>query len=438
MNPQNPTTREYLTVSLLQLAYAFHWGALLGIVIQERVAHFVPPDEKGRALSFAMFGGGLISTAVQVGIGVISDRTRSRWGRRLPYIVMGIVLTMPFLYFLGIAADYWDVAIAFWGIQFFLNVSMGPYQALIPDLILPTHHGRASGFLGMANIIGQTGGLTLPGLILGTYPKIMTHYPLQTRVLILTLTLAAFLLIFGFITALIFPRWAFEDNEVITEKGWSEIFNLRIREYPDFYWLLMSRFILNLGFYTATAFLFYYVQDTLRVGARAEQVVAMLMLLATIASLAGVLPSGYMSDRMSKKTLIYISCGITGVGALIFVTTSSVSSALSAALLFGIGWGAFSAVDWAFACNLLPPIHKAKFMGIWSFAYTAPQMLAPVLVGRLADSFNATFGMGTGWRLAMSFIIVYLLMGATLIRFIREKPVAISSAHRNTPGNWTL
>jgi MFS family permease len=425
MNRRAPTFQDYLTVSLLQLAYAFHWGAILGIVIQERVKHFVPAEEKGWALSLAMLGGGFVSTVVQIGIGVVSDRTRSRWGRRLPYIVAGILLTIPFLYILGRAASYGVVVIAFLGIQFFLNVSMGPYQALIPDLIRPSHHGRASGYLGMANIIGQTGGLALPGLMLGEHPKVFIHSPLEDRVFLLTMSLGALLLVFAGVTALLFPRRALDDGEVVTEKGWDEVFRLRIREYPDFYWLLTSRFVLNLGFYTATTFLLYYVQDTLKMGARAEQVVSILMLVATCASLAGVIPWGMMSDRMSKKRLIYISCTITGAGALVFVVTSSLAIAMGAAILFGIGWGAFSAVDWAFACNLLPPKQQAKFMGIWSFAYTVPQMLAPVIVGRLADLINAQFGMGAGWRFAMSFIIVYLLTGTTLIRFVREKPLAL-------------
>ncbi|MHA2621267.1 MAG: MFS transporter [bacterium JZ-2024 1] len=418
-----PALRDYLSVSVLQFAYALHWGALLGVVIQERVAHFVPAEHKGWALSIAMLGGGFVSTFVQVAIGVISDRTRSRWGRRLPYIVAGILLTIPFLYLLGTADGYSAVVVAFLGIQFFLNISMGPYQALIPDLIQPTHHGRASGYLGMANVLGQTAGLALPGLILGKHPKLLVRLTLESRVLILTMLLGTVLLVFGAFTAFVFPRWAFQNGEVVTEKGWAEVFRLRICEYPDFYWLLISRFTLNLGFYTATTFLLYYVQDTLKMGIRAEQVVSVLMILATVASLAGVLPSGILSDQMSKKQLIYLSCGITGAGALIFVATSSVSAAIIAAVLFGIGWGAFSAVDWAFVCNLLPPKHQAKFMGIWSFAYTVPQMLAPLLVGRLADYINVSFGMGTGWRIAMSSILLYLLLGTWFVRFVREKRI---------------
>jgi MFS family permease len=422
-----PTIQDYLAVSLLQLAYALHWGALLGIVIQERVEHFVAPERKGWALALVMLGGGVVSTAVQIGIGVISDRTRSRWGRRLPYILAGIVFTIPFLYLLGRATSYNSVFVAFLGIQFFLNVSMGPYQALIPDLIHPTHHGRASAFLGLTNILGQTVGVALPGLILGKHPKILVHFPLETRLLFLMLTLAAVLLLFGVLTAFLFPRWAFDDKEVITGEGLEEVFRLRIRENPDFYWLLASRFVFNLGFYTATAFLLYYVRDTLGVGERAEQAVSILMLLATLFSLAGVIPSGILSDRMSKITLIFISAGITGAGALIFVTTSSLSVAFAAGIAFGIGWGAFSAVDWALACNLLPPKRQAKFMGIWSFAYTVPQMLAPALLGRLADYANHEYGMGVGWRLAIAFILLYLLAGTYLIRFVRERPVHIPS-----------
>ena len=44
----------------------------------------------------------------------------------------------------------------------------------------------------------------------------------------------------------------------------------------------------------------------------------------------------------------------------------------------GIGWGAFIAADWAFACTLMPKQHAGTYMGVWDVTTLLPQVLAPI------------------------------------------------------------
>lgn len=413
--------RDYLSMSVLWLALSLHWGALLGIVLQNRVAAFVPADRQGTYLAALLGIGAFISTVLQLAIGTLSDRSTHGWGRRRPYIFWGVLLnTIPLLYFAW-ARSFGGLLLAFIGVQICLNIANGPYQALIPDLVPRDRHGRASAYMGLMTLIGQAMGLALPGLLVGSNPVLLKSWSQTDRLFLVTGALAVAMLIAMAITVTRVRERRWQPDPTAPSHSWREMFAIRPSEYPDFSWLIVSRFFINLGFYTATAFLLFYVRDSLGMGNQAERYTFGIMGISTIAGLLGNWPAGVLSDRISKKRVIYFSCGITMLAALVFLLTRSIHVALATGFLFGAGYGAFCAVDWALACNLLPEGSPAKYMGIWHFAFTVPQIVAPLLVGPLADRVNAQFGMGVGWRLAMMAIIVYLAIGTATISRIRER-----------------
>src|SRR5207249_4486680 len=92
-----------------------------------------------------------------------------------------------------------------------------------------------------------------------------------------------------------------------------------------------------------------------------------------------------LSDRIGRKPLVYASGGIMAAAAVIFIPVAffpSLQFTYLVGALFGLGWGAFQAVDWALAIDVLP--HQggaAKDMGIWHTALVMPQIIAPAITG---------------------------------------------------------
>jgi len=407
------SARLYFDLSVFWFALTFLWGGMITIVIQQLVLEMVGDRKKDIYLGWTLAVGALVSTVVVIIVGAMSDRSRWSMGRRRPYIIGGTILSVPVLLWLAHVRSIPVLILDFCLIQFWVNVATSPYQALIPDLVPRERQGTASAYMGMSSLLGQLGGLILCGKLM-QYPGGLAWITGIFSVLL--------------VGTMIYTAWRVREvsgaGNPAPQLGLAgtvvESFRVSPREHPDFFRLIGSRFVINMGFYTATEFLYYYVRDTVR-APNPMATVTLIFVITTISGLIGNFPAGILSDRVSKKLVIYISTSVTGVAALVFLLTSSIPVAFGAAFIFGAGFGAFMAVDWAFACNLLPDCDEAKHMGVWHVAFTVPQVIAPLVGGVLAYFFNQHVVQGFGYRVVLMAVIVYLAVGTAMIRPIREQ-----------------
>jgi MFS family permease len=421
------TAGFYLELSVFWFAISFLWAGMITIVIQTLVADLAGP-KKDLYLGWTLAVGALISTVVVIVVGTMSDRSRWAMGRRRPYIIAGTLLSVPALLWLSQVNTLLGVFLAFCAIQLWVNLATSPYQALVPDLVPKEKQGTAAAYLGLGSLLGQLGGLILCGMLIRK----------PGGLLIIMATLSFLLVATMLYTALRVHEQPATDNSLPRLGPWATLkhsFDVSPRAHPDFFWLIASRFVINMGFYSATEFLLYYVTDTL--GApKPVDVVTQIFVITTISGLLGNFPSGILSDRVSKKLVVYISAAITATAALVFLLASSINVALGAAFIFGAGFGAFMAVDWALATNLLPEHDEAKYMGIWHVAFTVPQVVAPFIGGMVAYYFNHRIhslfghdlGPGFGYRVVLFLVIIYFGIGVLLLRPVRERVIPKAKA----------
>src|SRR5438445_13173463 len=78
------------------------------------------------------------------------------------------------------------------------------------------------------------------------------------------------------------------------------------------------------------------------------------------------------------------------VSVLLFGLVRSLSLLYVLGILYGIGYGAYYAVDWALACDVLPNREEAagRDMALWHVSFTLPQVLAPAILAGLLRFFN--------------------------------------------------
>lgn len=110
---------------------------------------------------------------VQPIIGALSDKTKSRFGRRRPYLLGGAIIASIALWlfpnsgniadciakFTGMNLPVWSglliAAIMIWIIDACINIAQGPYRALIPDVVLPEQHAMANSYISLAIGLGS-------------------------------------------------------------------------------------------------------------------------------------------------------------------------------------------------------------------------------------------------------------------------------------------
>lgn len=388
-------------------------------LLAERVEFFTG-EQKGLYLAVIGGAGALISTLIQLAIGPISDNTGHRWGRRFIFIASGILLNTVPIFLFALSQSFFQLLAAFVLIQFFLNIATGPFQAVIPDLVPPEHHGKASGWMGLWQLLGQVFGLILPGVLLSPFlvnrltGQNLSDASATSLGVLLTCTIcAAVLLTCLAMSAKVLIQPPLKHVQVLPL--WTvanHVFDLQLRAYPDFTRLLISRFVINIGIYGAIEFLRYYVQEAL--GPDDVSLTTMyLALMATLGGVVGTLAAGRLADKLSKRKLIYWACGLAAAAAIGFCLTSNLTVALFAGLIFGVGYGAFSAVDWAFATNLMPRGREGKYMAIFHIAFTIPQVLSLTLGGLI--------GHWLGYRTVFWMVPFYLLAGTLILSKVRER-----------------
>jgi MFS family permease len=89
-----------------------------------------------------------------------------------------------------------------------------------------------------------------------------------------------------------------------------------------------------------------------------------------------------------------------------------------------LGYGAYQAVDWALASDVLPSKDDySKDMGVWHIAFTLPQVVATPIAGVLLDLFQkqgAAVGLpNLGYSVIFGLAFVYFLLGTVLVRQVK-------------------
>jgi MFS family permease len=285
----------------------------------------------------------------------------------------------------------------------------------MPDNIDDSQEGIASAYMGGALLLGQ---LVAAAMFI-VFGKSLPNTGKMIFMGIL-LAIGAVVTAFG-----VKDRPATDKETVPLGHAMRDIFDWQIKQNPDFYTLLSSRFCINLAYFTVVEFLLYYLQDAIGLGKEgAGAFQGFILLTVTLSALVGTIAAGNALRFVTKKQVVYTTCVLLIISALVFTFTKDKTFVLVIAGVFGLGWGAFQAVDWALAVNLLPEGGAAKYMAIWHICMTVPQIIAP-LFGKIADILNAhygsTLGSGLGWRAAMLSTVIYLVLGTILLRPTRER-----------------
>jgi MFS family permease len=311
--------------------------------------------------------GGLAALIAMPLAGALSDRTRTRWGRRRPWAVGGSLVAGASLAAMAFAREPFAVGAGWVGVSVGLAVASAAFTALIADQ-LTTQRGAASASVSSAQAVG---------IVLGVGVVVLLGLGLTAGYLVLAVFVAAA----GTVTAVLLPdpRPAVFPRSRGRRSPQDRFAALRDR---DFAWLLSGRLVVNIGNALGTGLLLFFLlygldQDP----AGAEENLLLLIVVYTVFVVGASIAAGAVSDRTGRrKGLVVWSSIVQAAAAVLIAVAPGFEVTMVAAALLGVGYGAFSTVGLAFATDLLPGEQDhARDLGLVNVASSLGQLLGPLI-----------------------------------------------------------
>jgi MFS family permease len=305
--------------------------------------------------------------------GALSDRTRSRFGRRAPWLAGAAVALLALLPLIGQAGTVLLVLAAWSLTQAAANLYQAPLTAVVPDRVPKARRGVASSVTGVASVVGGVAGVGLAEV----FSSHLTPGYLTLGVLVL-LTAAYFVL-----TTADPPSSDLRRPPRDTRPATARLADfLSALQHRDFALVFASRFLAILGYFLVVGYELYVLTDYIRLpaGLKPAQGVTVLAAISAVGALLAAAVTGPLSDRLDRrKPFVIASSAIAGAGCLLPVLVPTFGALEAFAAFAGLAFGTYLSVDAALVTLVLPRSEDAaRDLGVLNIANAGPQVLAPL------------------------------------------------------------
>ncbi|MDL9977969.1 MFS transporter [Microbacterium sp. ASV49] len=351
--------------------YAIFQG-MQQIVLPTQIAAI---DPSGKVAAYGILAS-IGAAAAAIGnpvFGALSDRTRSRFGRRAPWLLISAIVALVLLAILGGMTSLFWLAAAYLLVMVTMSAFQAVITAVMPDRVPAQRRGFVSAIASFALAVGVIYGLNVAPVFIAT--------PVLAYLLIGALLIVGTLLLVFLAPD---PTAKLDAEQNVAERQSIRHFFTALRDH-DFAWAFWSRATIMIGYWTVSTYQLYTLTDYIGAknlpGGNAATAVALLGTINLAVSVVASLVSGPLSDRLGRRKVFVIvaSFGIAA-GALIPAIWPTWTGMLAYSVVVGLFFGVYMAVDQAIMTLVLPdPENTARDLGLLNVATTGPQIAGPFL-----------------------------------------------------------
>lgn len=408
--PQIKISRAHrIRFSLSFFMFALLWMGGLGIVSAVLLPQHLK-DVFGAGSATTIFGALNAATAVaslvaNLLFGNFSDRTRSRFGRRTPWIVIGGIIGGVSLFLVGIFTNAWAIGVSYCITMVGLNMMIAPVIATLSDRVPDDMRATMSAFMSA----GTTFGSSLGTLIGARFISIQIPGFIISGIL---------MGIAGICAVIVWPSEKSSKDMPPVKGGFADLvasFRPPLKGARDFWLAFCGRTLLILSYYMILNYQLYILESYIGQGKSAAAASISIMSIVTmIVGLIGSLTSGAISDKIGRRKLpVIVASILLVIGYFLPWTMQTAFSMILFAGFAGLGYAVYCAVDQALNIDVLPSKAEAgKDLGILNIATTLGQMAGPIITSVLV-------GTG-GYGMVFPTAIVFAIVACVFIQFIRS------------------
>ncbi|WP_312712184.1 MFS transporter [Proteiniclasticum ruminis] len=361
-------------------------------------------------IGFIMTIDNYLALFIQPAVGFYSDKINTKFGRRMPFIMVGMPLAAVFMFLIPQTKSLYALVFAL----LFMNLSMSIYRspviALMPDITAKQHRSKSNSII---NFMGGIGSL-IAYLIGGKLFELNDGYPF---------ILSSFLILFSF--SVLFLKIK-EQRDVLHYEAAEEKRNLlqglaialRDKNARNLLFAICSWFIAYNGIET---FFTKYGQSYL--GIQPSQATTTLAFIS-ISFLVFAIPAGIIGTKIGKKNTIRmgVALAVLLTLAISFLKPEQSNMLLLMRILFlgvGFAWASININSYPLVADMSPLGLLGTYTGVYYLFSSIANIISPVLLGFLIDRI--------GYQIVFLYGAFFFGLAFLFISLVHDKRVENSS-----------
>ncbi len=366
--------RIWLALILLGFAGQLAWG-VENQYFNTFMYDNITPDP--RPISWMVAASAIAATLTTIFMGALSDRTRSRWGKRKPFILFGYLLwgvataafpAASFLRPVGVAvfvAILFDVIMTFFG----STANDAALNAYVTDVTTLENRGRVVGVMQMLTWAAILVVYGVSGFIIDAWGYFLFFYLIGGLVFLL-----------GLVGGLLIQE---KPDPTPPPSYWSQIrdtFHIdSLRANKDFFLLLTALALYGIAEQIFFPYIIIYLNHFLKLPTAQASLIIFISIL--IGGIALAYPFGLLADRVGRKTMAVAAIFIKLFGLILFSYTRSIVPLALTGILWLAGMSAWMISTGAWTKDLYPDEKRGQFAGYTILFTVAFTMVPGPLIG---------------------------------------------------------
>ncbi len=324
--------------------------------------------------------------------GALSDRTKTRFGKRMPFIIVGTAIASFFMVLIPLGANWQSFPLFIIALSITLlamSAYRSPAVALMPDVTPKPFRSKANAII---NLMGAVGGilalLIIKLLLQGQNDNYWKIFLAVALIMVLSVTIL--------VLNINENKLALADSEAETAQSGSH--KLPKPVFRSLVFLLLSVAFWFIGYNAVTTAFSRYADNVFNLKDYSSP-----LLVATISSIIAFLPIGIISSKIGRKKVILAGVILLASAwfSVTFITvyTSFINIILA---LVGVAWAMINVNSYPMVVEMSQSGDIGKYTGYYYTFSMSAQVITPIISGYLIQFF--------GYRILFPYATIFTLL----------------------------